>query len=89
MSQYLHGDYQPYVDEEAPPPRARAFLVVLTLMGLLGIVFATIQFTQQHLTTQASDCASIGNDASRLACYDAIAQHAPTQPARGANAPLP
>ena len=60
---------------------------VLFCAGLLAfpIWSAITQVASQ--STEPYPCATIGNDAARLECYDRHAGRPPTPPAKGANPP--
>ena len=62
-----------------------AMLAVVAVSGLCAIPALSGAFAQQP--PRFAQCAEIATDAARLACYDRAGQPAPSEPAKGANAP--
>ncbi len=69
---------------------AFAALIVAALIGLAALVQVQGPAASQggpSAIDELRPCAAIADNAARLACFDAIADQAPPQPAKGANAP--
>ena len=64
-----------------------ALAVFLCLAAISPVVWTFASDTASHLRTELSQCLSVEDGRTRLACYDQIAHRPPPHPAKGANAP--
>jgi hypothetical protein len=64
-----------------------ALAVFLCLAAISPVVWTFASDTASHLRSELSQCLSVDDSSTRLACYDEIAHRAPPHPAKGANAP--
>jgi hypothetical protein len=64
-----------------------ALAVFLCLAAISPVVWTFASDTASHLRTELSQCLSVEDGRTRLACYDEIAHRPPPHPAKGANAP--
>jgi hypothetical protein len=64
-----------------------ALAVLLCLAAISPAVWRFASDAASQLRGELSQCLSIDDGGSRLACYDEIARRPPPQPAKGANAP--
>ena len=71
-------------------PLSAALLLAMLAIAAVGGLCATIATLSGAFPQQPpsfSQCAEIATGAARLACYDRAGQAAPSEPAKGANAP--
>jgi len=66
---------------------ALALAVLLCLAAISPVVWTFASDTASHLRSELSQCLSVEDGSTRLACYDEIAHRPPPHPAKGANAP--
>jgi|GEM_PF-2884208 len=64
-----------------------ALAVFLCLAAISPVVWTFASDTASHLRGELSQCLSVEDGGTRLACYDEIAHRPPPHPAKGANAP--
>ena len=64
-----------------------ALAVFLCLAAISPVVWTFASDTASHLRSELSQCLSVEDGGTRLACYDEIAHRPPPHPAKGANAP--